>query len=289
MRNKDFQKTVYASIDEKLIDISDKVQRCINYENTIFCFDSNCWGEYCSFNSKFWIPFTWKPHTQLTLDDIIEQPNEFFLEQATSVYHPFYIKVYNEELHPSLRTACEFKEEQSIEFVRGCESELKRLTQRAAIALSELQPLFEQDSDLKVIYHSFESYYPLGFGGINTVDWYNKYDIKTFSPKAQQLFNLIFDYNFFTGFMLVPPPEEMVYCYGYLSYEVHPYEFVVELQPPSEHERLEAIFELQSWLEGKLPEEEIRSYFEGDYALNPPNPIEKLQQLELEAEDDIPF
>ncbi len=118
-----------------------------------------------------------------------------------------------------------------------------------------MQPLFEHSSSALVIYESDNIYHS---GGVTqeivTRDW--KHSV-ILSKQTQQLFNLIFEYNFCTGI-------DWVYndgSHGYPGYDPHPCAVQVEVQPPSQHERIEAAFELQSWLEGKLPKDEIESYF----------------------------
>ena len=292
---KNFQLIIDHLRDEIFLGSFWNIQRCIQYEDTILCFDSHSQGEYCSFNSRYWIPFNWNPCQKLSLDDVFEQPNKFYLEQTSTIYHPFYIKVYDEELHPSFRTTCRFQGEQFVEFICGSESELKRITQIATSALPEIQPLFEQYSELKVVYQSDENDTDggsMGFVGIYTDNWQDSYEKRIFSKQTQHLFNLIFKFNNFHGFNLVLTKEGMLYCDGYLEYDVYPYRLVVNLSHPSHHEKLEAMFELQSWLKGKLQEEEIKTYFEGEYALNPPNLIEELKKLQINEdieEDDVCF
>lgn len=78
------------------------------------------------------------------------------------------------------------------------------------------------------------------------------------SKQTQKLFDLIFEYNCFIGLDW----EYNDGRHGYGGYDPHSYTIEVEVQTPSQHERLEAALELQSWLEGKLPESEIAVYFE---------------------------
>lgn len=209
------------------------------------------------------------------MQEILEQSADFFVEQAKTIYHPYYLEIDEEEVHPSLRDSCEFQGEKPLEFMRVSESELRRLTQLAAFTLAELKPLFEQYSVFEVIYQSTYCY----SGCFTAINIRERYDEIAISDQAKQLFDLIFDYNFFIGGTLAPKYGGP----GFNGYEIFPYRIAVEVQAPSQHERLEASLELQSWLSGKLTEEEIKSYFEGTYALDPPNPLKRWQ-----IDDDIP-
>lgn len=191
----------------------------------------------------------------MNLDDILEKPKEFFLNKAKTVYQNELPKLEDKELRDSFDLG---DATTSLEFVCGSESELKRLTRLAAVTLPELRPLFEQYYGIGVSYNSENDYHSGGVAEIDTGHW-NDHEVNL-SKQAQQLFDLIFEYNFFTGL-------HWEYNDGpggsYTSYEPLPYTIEVDVPAPTQHERLEAALELQSWLEGKLPDDEIRSYFEG--------------------------
>jgi hypothetical protein len=89
------------------------------------------------------------------------------------------------------------------------------------------------------------------------------------SRQLKQVFNLIFEWNSFTGFTQGGGYGGP----GFEGYEHFPLQITVEIPSPSPSERQQALLELRTWLEGKLPEEEIESYYEGTYAIAPPNPI----------------
>lgn len=122
---------------------------------------------------------------------------------------------------------------------------------------------------MQVIYKSENNYKHGGVAEISAEEDWNgeivlyseeessEYD-DTMSKQTQKLFDLIFEYNCFTGLDW----EYNDGPYGYGGNDPHSCKIGVAVQTPSQHERLEAALELQSWLEGKLPESEIAAYFE---------------------------
>jgi hypothetical protein len=252
------QQNYSTQTSKEIIEYIESIRRCIQYENTIFCFgitdyDSYFQGEgnYFSLKYRYWMPFNWKPFKHIKLDDILYKPHKAFFEKVITVYHNELPKIENEDLYDPFDTKAATI---PLEFVCGSESQLKRLTQLAAVTLPELRPLFDQYSGFKVIYQSENDYYSGGVTEIDTRDWNNEVIL---SKQARQLFDLIFEYNFFTGLYW----EYKDGRHDYTGYDPSPYTIEVEVQASSQHERLEAALELQSWLEGKLPEEEIQSYF----------------------------
>jgi hypothetical protein len=146
---------------------------------------------------------------------------------------------------------------QDTEFVYGSQSELERLTKLAAFALPELASLFKEYSNLKFTYESENDY---NYGGLAKMEIGSPfgYTYSNISKRVQNLFDVTFEYNLFTGL-------NWEYTDGqpdYTSYIPLSHTIEVEVQAPSQHEKLEAKFELQNWLKGKLPEEEIQFYFE---------------------------
>lgn len=242
--------------------LSEKLmQRCIQYENTIFCFDLSSSeginrGEYCSLKSQYWIMFKWKPFQQLSLDDILEQPEDFFVKQAVTIYFPNDLQVDEEEIHPVLRATYKFEGEEPLEFICGSESELRRLT-KMVFTFTELQPLFEESYTWEVIYNSNNKYDEGGLMGVYNEKF--RFTHMLFPKDFDRLLNLILKHNFFVGLKLQLRHQKP----GYAWRDRCSHEIRVTVQPPSQHERLEAAFELQSWLKGKLPDDEIRAYFEG--------------------------
>lgn len=237
------------------------IQRCIEYAGTIFCFAFNMEAEYCSFKSRYWIPLDWKPDRKLAWNDVLQQPQEFFIEQAYTAHLPCHLYIYDEEIHPALRAAYKFEGAKPLEFVRGCEAELKRMTQLAAHTLPELQPLFERYSNLKVVYISDNGVYSGSFNAIYTGEPRNWLYKDNFSQQARRLFQLIYEHNLFTGSRL----ELRFGGSGFDGHESFPMTITVEVQAPLQHEKLEATLELQTWLADKLPEAEIKAYLEGNY------------------------
>lgn len=260
------------------------LQRCIDYENTIFCFNWNSWNQYCSFKSRYWIPFDYKTpeemycyhvveeHNKL-LNDLLEQPYEFFLKQANKIHHDGHLQIDLEEMHPSLRDSYKFQESEPLAFIKGSQEELERLTKLAATALSELQPLFDRSQTLQVYYTSLDRLSGIRSNDINGKFYY--YQTDCLSEQLKRVFNLIFEYNSFTGFSQKPSYGGL----GYNGYEDIPLEIGVEIRAPSAPERQQALLGLRGWLEGKISTAEIEFYYEGSYAIAPPNPIEiKFQQ-----------
>lgn len=238
---------IEQGIQQRIYDIS----RCVQYKNIPFCFGLRQ-GQYYSLKSEYWKLFNWKAPRHISPDDLIEKPYTFFVDQAKNAYEKELPYIEDKELHDSFRTSDAI---QPIEFLCGSESELKRLTQLAAFTLPEFRPLFEQYSGFKLIYESENDYHYGGIAQIDTDDWIDEYEA-ILSRQAQQLFDLIFKCNFFTGLQW-----EYSDGRGYTGYDPRPYTIEVEVHAPSQHERLEAALELHSWLEGKLSQEEICFYF----------------------------
>lgn len=267
------------------IDLEKEVntQRCIEYAGTIFCLGYK--GEYCSFKSRYWIPIYWRHDRNLLLNDILQQSKEFWIKQAHTASLPCSLKIDDQEIHPALRAAYKFRGAEPLTFVRGSETELKRLTQIAAYTLPELQPLFERYSSLKVHYTPDNDLDDVGFQAIymgEVEDWTDQLNKEKFSRQARRLFQLVYEHNRFTG-------NRLTLRYGgpgFSGYERWPLTITVEVQAPSQHEKLEAALELQSWLSDKLPEAEINAYLEGNYELDLPEPIDEQQ---LDDIDDVPF
>ncbi len=228
------------------------IYRCIQYKEALFGF-GNIHDEYYSPEYGKWIYLEYyncKPPTSISLDEVLEKPYESFIERAAIAYNQELPLIKDDDLFYSLVNT----EEIQIEFVHGSELELERLTKLAALALPEMQPLFEDYSSLIVTYSSYDRHRSIG--EIVTGEGWSEVTV----PKsAQQLFNLIFEYNFFTGFTW----EEDDSGPAYATHFRQPYIIIVKVQAPSQHERIEAALELQSWLKGKLPDDEIRAYIEG--------------------------
>jgi hypothetical protein len=156
-----------------------------------------------------------------------------------------------------------------IEFTCGSQSELERLTKLAAFTLPELYPLFEDWQYININYKSANDYYK---GGVYAVGakllLYRKDKNKDniLSQQSQQLFDLIFEYNYFTGIYWECLEEQYghlnYFPNGYGGYYPAPHTISIKVNSPSQHERIEAALELQTWLEGKLPDDEIRAIFE---------------------------
>jgi len=164
--------------------------------------------------------------------------------------------VDEEEIHPVLHAAYKFEGEEPLKFIRGSESELRRLT-KMVFTFTELQPLFEESYTWEVIYNSKNKYYKGGLMGV-----YNEkigFTDKLFPKDFARLLKLILKHNFFIGLKLQLRHQKL----GYAWCDRCSHEIRVTVQPPSQHERLEAAFELQNWLKGKLPDDEIRAYLEG--------------------------
>ncbi len=240
-----------STLEEIILKKADKLLRCVEYENIIFGFSTNNKGCYFSIEDEYWTWFNWKAPRHMSIDDLLEKPYDFFIDKAKTIYYTEIPLIEDKVDDYSYRS----NTAKPIEFVCGSESELERLTQLAAFILPEFKPLFERYSSFKVIYESENAYQCGGITEeIDTPDWY--YDI-VLSKQAQKLFDLIFEYNYFTGLQW-----EYNDGHGYTGYDPLSYTIEISLQAPSQHERLEAVLELQSWLEGKLPDEEIRAYFE---------------------------
>lgn len=86
--------------------IEKSIQRCVQYENTIFCFNSGSReyrnfgignGVYFSLKYGVWISFNCEPLDNMSLNGILEQPDKFFLEQAINAYNHAAFKFYSLE------------------------------------------------------------------------------------------------------------------------------------------------------------------------------------------------
>lgn len=244
------------------------IYRCVQYNETIFRFAECGIGEYYSIKYEWWQEFNWKCFRYMCFDEWLKKPDDFFISQAELVYQ--------KEI-PLIECRVSFSNYKSettkpIEFVCGSKSELERLTQVAAFTLAELQHLFKQSSGFTVIYSSENDYNTGGvFPGVTIGQEYH-----AFSKQAKQLLNLIFEYNFFTGLYWEYTDGYPDYTRGYLPC---PHELEIEIPHPSEHEKIEAALELQEWLQGKLPDKDIKSYFEEQNSADT-NYIENQQQTQ---------
>jgi len=239
-------------IKQSIENNQDYIYRCVQYKEALLGF-GKIEDMYYSLKRNGWIGlrhFNYKPHINISLQEVFEKPYESFIEQAAIAYIQELPLIEDNLLFHFFRC----KEVQKIEFICGSQLELEKLTKLAALTLPELQHLFEQSSMLTVTYESDNRY---GSGGIYEVisgEW----DEVSLSKVAEKLFNLIFEHNFFTGIYWEYNDGSTS---GYPAYDPHAYDIEIEVQAPSQHERLEAALELRSWLEGKLPEDEIESYF----------------------------
>lgn len=241
------------------------IQRCVQYKKSLFSFGRGT-VQYYSPKYNQWI-YIWcfkcNDPGYISLDKVFKKPYAFFVEQAVSVYEQELPLIKNEKKFVSFMK----ETTKAIEFIRGSKSELEKLTKLAAFTLPELRFLFERYSSFRIIYES-ENYYQDG-GVIEAIDWDYEVIICTeersikdgeeiFSKQAEQLFNLIFEYNYFSGLYWEIGTRKPKYNDCFCVSET----IEVKVESPAQHERLEAALELQSWLKGKLPEEEIRAYFE---------------------------
>lgn len=219
-------------------------QRCVQYKNVIFLFGLEC-GEYYSARYGNWVNFNWKAPRYLNGDDILEKPYGFFAEQAEKAYFNELTIIEDKNNHDAFYGG----DNEAPSFMCGSKSELKKLTRLAVYALPEFQSFFENNQSIALTYESENEYYS---GGLN-------WDFEGSRAKlAQKLFDLIFEHNYFTGIYWEYNDGER----GYIGYDPFPYTLELEVQAPSQHERIEAALELQIWLQEKLPDDEIRAIFE---------------------------
>lgn len=247
------KKLSQQQFEQKMQDKLYHIHRCLEYKKRLFSFGLYQ-GQSYSIKYDYWIFFHWKYPKNMKQDDLLEMPYNFFIDKAKTAYENELFIIEDDELNYSFSPS---KDTKPIEFICGSESELKKLTQIAAFTLPELQPLFDQYSGFELIYQSENEYRYGGIYKINTENWQNEFIL---SKQAQKLFELIFEYNFFTG-LRWEYNDGLRGCYT--SYDPCSYTIETSLQAPSQHERLEAALELQTWLEGKLPDDEIRYYCEG--------------------------
>lgn len=247
------------------------IYRCIHYKEALFSFGNgkdkyyspehnqmfafgNIQDYYYPPESNQWICLRYincKRPEKISLDDVLEKSYDFFIERAAIVFSQELPLIGNDDIFHSFIDI----EEVQIEFIRGSELELKRLTKLAVTTLPELQLVFNHFSWLIVSYSSYDSARHIGDIFVDET-----WSQLTVPKSAQQLFNIIFEYNFFTGFSWEEYDSGLP---AYACYFRRPLRIIVEVQAPSQHERIEAALELQSWLEGKLPDDEIRACIEG--------------------------
>ena len=226
------------------------VQRCVQYQDTIFQFGIDN-GEYYSLRHDGWIDFNLKIPRYLSAYDILGKPLYFFIEQAEIAYYNQVDYIENEDSGDYF-----YADDATIpmEFICGSESELNRLTKIATVALKEFQSLFDKNSSIRIVYASENQY---NFGGVNEISTDSWDGEIVLSKQAKQLFDMIFEHNYFTGIYW----EYNDGPRGYTGYSHYPHSIEIEVQAPSQHERIEALLELQNWLEDKMPEEEIEALF----------------------------
>ena len=240
------------------------IRRCVQYQEALFSFGTS-YGKYYLPIENDWIYLEYlncEYYQAINLTELLEKPYTFFLEFAKTVYEKELPLIDDENLY----YAALARKTKATEFICGSQSELERLTKLATYILPELYPLFEYCPSFQVIYKSESEYHKGGVKEVCAEDkngdlvLYSKDedDEDILSQQSQQLLDLIFEYNYFTGI-------EWEYndgAYGYGGHDPYPCTIEVEVYAPSQHERIEAALELQSWLEGKLPEAEIITYFE---------------------------
>lgn len=261
--------------------LKEKFRCCLQYQKNIFCFTGFGCGIYYSIENKYWSLFRCKSrfvYSYYWLDKSLEKDDDFFISQAEIVAQREIPLLENSDCFFNYQS----ETTKAVEFLCGSKSELHRLTRLAAFALPELQNFFRESPGL-IYYSSENDYYT---GGVFPVVKFPDY-LHLLSKKTKQVFDLIYKYNFFTGLQwevenqvglkcvhydtgdckLIPIETELRH---YICNEPRQYVLPINISSPSSNherieaalERIEAPLELQEWLQGKLPEEEIKSYFE---------------------------
>ena len=229
------------------------IQRCVQYKEELFSFGRNLEGQYYSPKDDEWSQlkyFKCNDIKKISIDEVLKKPYAFFVERAVSVYEQELPLIEDEKKFDSF-----MQETTKPMFIRGSRAELERLTKLAAFTLPELRPEFERHSMLTVFYQSQNDYHN---GGVCNV----AEKLKNMSKQAQQLFDLIFKYNYFIIRRCFLPIAKFSQN-RYASYNSVPIGIIeVRVKFPLQYEKLEAALKLERWLKGKLPEEEIRAYFE---------------------------
>ena len=237
------------------------IQRCVQYKEVSFHFGIST-GKY-GFEVELEY-FNCESHGISNLDELLEKPYIFFVKHAKTVYERELPLIKDKKLFHNFMK----QKTKHIEFTCGSQSELERLTKIAAFTSSELFPLFEDWHYISITYESANDYYK---GGIRSVGakllLYRKDENKenVLSQQSQQLFDLIFKYNSFTGIDWDYLEEQYGYLNyfpdGYGGYYPSPHTINIKVHSPLQHEKIEAALELQTWLGGKLPEAEIQALF----------------------------
>lgn len=248
------------------------VQRCVQYKEELFSFGDDSRGQYYSPKDNTWIALKYlkcNKIKKISIDEVLKKPYAFFVERVVSVYEQELPLIKDEKKFDS------FMQETTkpIEFIRGSEAELEKLTKLAAFILPKTKLEAILGERHLVLYQSKNDYRNGGVRGYDEDDFdidksiyqsKNDYDWeleKKIYKQNEQLFNLIFKYNCFSGLYWscrgnLSPIDK------YTNYYHAPHYIDVWVKSPSQHERMEAVLELERWLKGKLPEEEIRAYFE---------------------------
>lgn len=246
-------------IEELLEDNHNYIHRCVQYKEAIFGFGVGQ-DKYYSQKYNGWIylkPINYKAFKNISLEEVLENPYEFFIERAATAYSKELPLIEDEDLfYSSIHQG-----NQKIEFICGSRLELERLTQLAAFSLPGLRSIFRYSSSSSItLTYGSETYNQSGgvHSTIRPEGLRENQVLYYLWWRDQQLCNLIFKYNLFIG---VDWLKYRSGSHGYPSHYFQPCIINIEIQAPSQHERLEAEIELRSWLEGKLPEDEIESYF----------------------------
>lgn len=148
------------------------LKRCIQYKEALFTFSVSQQGHYYSPKANEWSWLYYRncqAFNRMSLDEILENDYELFIEQAKNAYEKEIPLIENDNLFDSFRR----NTTKPIEFICGSESELTRLTKIAAFTLPEMKHIFERYSSLTVIYKSEKNinYKHGGFDEINAGDW----------------------------------------------------------------------------------------------------------------------
>lgn len=170
-------------------------RHCVQYKQTIFCFTDYGCGIYYSIENKHWRVFRWKsffPYCYYHLDESLGNLDDFFISQAKTV---------TQKEIPLIEDPAKFSNYMSetdkpIEFVCGSESELKKLVRLVAITLPGLQIFLKKSSKLSIFYASKNEDHIGGAFPLVDLNYPYYYPL---CKQGKQLFDLIYEYNFFTG------------------------------------------------------------------------------------------
>lgn len=223
------------------------LNRCLQYNQTIFAFGIGDSFYWCQDGQGGF--FHWKIPKNFPVRYLLEEQDNSFVELIPLIWK-----------YELPKNELDFIPQNSnLEFLCGSDQKLRKLATAAAWLIPELTELLAKHQEIIMIFQSDNDYFVGGCKGFK-INSYPKVIQLNLSEQAWRLLDIIFEYNYFIGLHWQYNNGISNRIYGYDPY---PLRIEIPVKTPSFHERMEACLELNEWLQGKLPDDEIRPYFEG--------------------------